>query len=167
MLLRLVRVTFCGLFLLYGSAAVAYASGYSFFASGADYCGIGGFHAGGGGGGVNADGSPNYYWTFNLSPSLPSGGSLSYSWDLQDAQGVIASGSYDSTTNTSTGGSGASGADFFASRAETGSLDGMAFEVSGYFYCPNCGYGGTQCSESFYESTFTTSTSGGNFRWNP
>lgn len=144
------------------SSANVYASGYSFYATGADYCGMGGFHAGGGGGGVNADGSPNYFWLFNLNPSLPTGGTLSYTWELRDAQGVIASGSYDSTTNSSTGGSGASGAGFYASRAETGSLEGMSFAASGYFSCPSCSWG-APCQESFFESTYTTITSGGNF----
>jgi hypothetical protein len=143
-----------------------YASGYSFYATGADYCGMGGFHAGGGGGGVNSDGSPNYFWMFNLNPSLPVGGRLSYSWELKDAAGVIASGSYDSTTNSSTGGSGSSGADFYASRAETGSLEGMSFAAWGDFYCPSCSWG-SQCSEQFFESTYTTITSGGNFHFNP
>jgi hypothetical protein len=158
------RIVLLSLLLVW--SANVYASGYSFAASGADYCGMGGFHAGGGGGGVNADGTPNYFWMFNLSPSLPSGGTLSYSWELRDAQGVIASGSYDSTTNSSTGGSGSSGADFYASRAETGSLEGMSFAAWGNFYCPSCSWG-SPCQESFFESTYTTMSSGGYFHFNP
>jgi len=47
---------------------------------------------------------------------------LIYSWTLRDEQGVIASGSYNSQTGESTGGTGSSGANFTISRYPVGDL---------------------------------------------
>src|SRR6267143_6400137 len=90
---------------------------YTFAASSPDGCGLGGIHMYG-----FEQNEPN--WAF-YGPYVNISGPydyLIYSWTLRDEQGVIASGSYNSQTGASTGGTGSSGANFEVSRYPVGDL---------------------------------------------
>jgi hypothetical protein len=157
---RVRRITLVALacLLLLGSGRAAYAQRYSFLASAADYCGMGGIRISG-----FEQNHPN--WA-TYGPHINITGPyayLAYSWELRDRDGVIASGSYDSRTNTSTGGTWSTGANFQVSRYPVGTVNDMSFAAWGSFYT-NSGYGGP-CSGSFFASTYTTMSSGGYFRY--
>lgn len=167
-----VAIVFLSVILL-GSATRANASSYSFQATAADYCGLGGIYFSGGGG-FNANGSPNLYWTIHISPDLLqsySGSSFQYSWQLKDQQGLLAWGDYNSTNGSShiygvtSGATDQSGEWFYASRAVVGPVSNMSYEATGSFYMPVTQYG--SCGQSFDATTFTTSGGGGYFKFNP
>ncbi len=106
---------------------------YQFFAGHPDYCGTGGFRLTG----YETD-SVNWIVHGNMPPNGGNwpGDFLSFSWDLTDEIGTLASGSWDSTTNTSTGGT--TGADFAfsLSRIPVGEL---YFQATGSYMAYPCG----------------------------
>jgi hypothetical protein len=162
---KLVLVTiFCLMTLAINTDARA--AGYSFMAGAADGCGMGGIHFYGYGGLLD---NGTYYWSTYINPSLYQSGPnayLAYSWQMYDQAGLLASGSFDSRTNTSVNGTYSSGSNFYTV-PPTGPVENMSFQASGSYYSPYGGYGGTPCNQSFYATTFTTSGSGGYFNYNP
>jgi len=153
---KVTLIAFFGLVLL-GVSDNAYGQSprYSFQAAAADYCGRGGIHFWG----FEQD-DPN--WA--VYPDLPSPTSpndyVAYSWHLNDAQGVIASGSYDSRTGVTTG---SSLYNFQVSRYPIGTVSDMSYTVTGSFYTSTGAYG--PCQESFQATTYTTASSGGYFHY--
>lgn len=124
---------------------------YQFNASSADSCGFGGI-------GFYGYQTSQTDWSVNgrIPNTYFSGGYLAFSWTLTDETGGLASGSYDSRTNISTGGTYGGSWSFTMSRIPAGEL---RFQASGQVRGQN--YSGQQCEEAFNATTYTGSSSGG------
>lgn len=132
-----------------------------FQATGADYCGM-------------ADGTfirgyqeDTLDWGLygpNVSYLSIPNGYVAWSWTLSDQLGTMATGSYDSRTGVSIGGTNVSSAGFTAPRAPVGGLSNMSFVADISVYA--MGFGGP-CMESVQDTTTNTISSGGTwFYWN-
>lgn len=126
---------------------------YQFEASSADGCGIGGIRFNG----FQTNGNNwSVYGSVGNYSSSPDG-FLAFSWHLNDEIGELASGSYDSRTGASTGGTHGASFDFTISRTPAGE---MSFTASGEERVLSSS---GSCGQSFFASTFTTAGSGGRF----
>lgn len=125
---------------------------YQFLASSADSCGAGGIQFFG-----YQYASENEWSVYGRLPNYNiSGGYLIFSWTLSDEGGQLASGSWNSQTGASTGGTYGSSFGFLTSRIPVGEIRFQALgQVQG-----TGGYG-TLCQQSFNATTFTTVSSGG------
>lgn len=129
---------------------------YQFLAISAEYCGAGTLRFFGYSYGYQ---SPSQWSIHGTLPYYNDpGGFLTYSWTLQDEAGTLASGSYDSITGATTGGTYGSSFGFTTQRFPIGQL---SFRANGTVR--GRGSSGSLCTQSFDATTYTAISGGGYF----